>query len=79
MGATVSKLVARDVKREIQVVSNDRLSEGLLTVRIRTNNVLYMARGLEDKADFDPPVEMPIAELWAWSGAEWGGPTTKID
>ena len=72
-GRTLSRFIARDVSREVMVISAARIDEGIVTVRIRTVNLLYKARGLFGSADFGPAVELPIEELWNWTGASWGG------
>lgn len=73
VGSTHSRFIARDVKREIQIVENSRLSEGYITVKIKTSNLLYEAGGLVSKSEFGPPTEVAIDELWQWKGHSWGG------
>jgi hypothetical protein len=72
-GRTLSRFVARDVRREILIVSAERLQEGILTVRVRTSNVLYVSKGLVPRPDFEPPRELRIEEMWNWTGKSWGG------
>ncbi|MBK8092850.1 MAG: hypothetical protein IPK32_12915 [Verrucomicrobiaceae bacterium] len=73
VGSTLSRFIARDVKREVEIVGNSRLSEGYVTVKMRTTNLLYEAGGLVPKSEFGPPTEIAINELWRWTGASWGG------
>jgi hypothetical protein len=42
-GRTLSRFIARDVRREILIVSAARLEEGIITGRVRTTNVLYVS------------------------------------
>ncbi len=73
VGRTISRFVARDVEREVRVVDVRRLDEGFITVRIRTTNILYRTAGLVPEAELDPPIEIPIVDLWRWTGQPWGG------
>jgi len=52
-GVTLSKFVAPDVRRDIEVVSAARLHEGFITARVRTTNLLYVARKLAAQPDFE--------------------------
>jgi hypothetical protein len=70
---TISRFIARDVRRDILVVSTERIDEGIITGRIRTTNVLYVSRGLVPQPEFGPSVELRIEEMWNWSGQSWGG------
>ena len=72
-GATLSRFVACDVRREIQVVSAAWIDEGVITGRVRTTNVLYLSRGLVPEPEFGPPQELRIGEMWHWTGQSWGG------
>lgn len=72
-GRTVSRFVARDVKRDIIVVASDEIDDGFVTVRMRTNNMLYIRNRLVAEHDFGPPERIAIANLWDWSGNPWGG------
>ena len=73
VGRKISRFIARDVRRDVEVTSNSRLHEGFITVRIRTTNVLYQMSGLVPESEFDDPHEIAIADLWRWSGKSWGG------
>ncbi len=72
-GRRISQFIARDVRRDIEVISNSRLEEGFITVRTRTTNILYQMSGLVAKSEFDGPREVAIADLWHWTGKSWGG------
>lgn len=72
-GRVVSRFIARDVRRDILVVSAAKIDEGLITGRVRTTNVLYLSKGLVPRSEFGPPEELRLDELWHWSGKTWGG------
>lgn len=72
-GTTVSQFIARDVRRDIRIVSAARLDEGIITAMVRTTNLLYVARGLAQQPDFGPPAEIHIETMWDWTGQSWGG------
>jgi hypothetical protein len=72
-GKTLSRFIARDVRREILIVSAARINEGFITGRVRTTNVLYLSRGLISKPEFEPERELRIEDLWNWTGHSWGG------
>ena len=72
-GATLSLFIARDVRRDILVVSAERLADGIITGRVRTTNVLYLSRRLVPPPEFEPPRELQIEHLWDWTGQSWGG------
>jgi hypothetical protein len=72
-GRTLSQFIARDVRRDIQIVSAARIDDGLITARVRTSNVLYVSKHLTTKPDFEPAREMRIDEMWKWTGKTWGG------
>ena len=73
VGCEYTRFIARDVVRDIRVESIDKLDDGLITVRIRKNNVLYTSKGLTEKSDYGEPEELDISNLWKWSGQSWGG------
>lgn len=69
----ISRFIARDVRREIIIVSTARLDEGMITGKVRTLNLLYVSKGLIPEPKFDPPRELRIKDMWHWTGASWGG------
>lgn len=73
VGRRISRFIARDVRRDVEVTSNSWLHEGFITVRMRTTNILYQMSGLIAESEFDGPHEIAIADLWHWSGKPWGG------
>lgn len=72
-GRVLSRFVERDVRRDIRIVSSDRLHEGIVIGQVRTNNVLYLAKHLVADQDFGEPIALEIATMWKWSGQPWGG------
>jgi hypothetical protein len=72
-GRTLSRFIAKDIRREILIVSAAKVEEGIITGRIRTTNVLYAARGLAPMPEFEPARELRITEMWHWTGKSWGG------
>jgi hypothetical protein len=72
-GKTLSRLIARDVRRDILIVSAARIDEGIITGRVRTTNVLYTSRGIVPQAEFEPAQEISIDQMWHWTGKSWGG------
>jgi len=69
----VSRFIARDVRRDILVVSAARIDEGLITGRVRTTNLLYVSKGLVTQSEFEEARELRIDEMWRWTGKSWGG------
>jgi hypothetical protein len=72
-GRTLSRFIARDVRREILIVSVARIEEGIITGRVRTTNVLYLSHDLIPQPEFEPPRELRVKEMWDWTGQSWGG------
>ena len=72
-GRKISSFIARDVFREIIVLSVDKLGEGIVTVRMKTTNILYTMAGLTEEEDFSEPKEVRVGDLWKWTGNAWGG------
>jgi len=72
-GRTLSRFIARDVRREILIVSTARIDQGIIWCRVRTTNVLYCSHGLIPQPEFEPPRELRIEEMWNWTGQSWGG------
>lgn len=72
-GRVISQFIAKDIRREVLVVSVAELDDGVITARIKTTNLLYKAKGLVEESDFNPPERVSIDSLWKWSGASWGG------
>jgi len=72
-GRNLSRFIATDVRRDIVVMSTARIEEGLITCRMRTTNLLYVARGLAVESEFEPPKEVRVDDMWKWTGQPWGG------
>lgn len=72
-GRILSRFIACDVRRDILIVSAARIEDGIITGRVRTMNLLYIARDLVPEPEFEPPRELCINEMWQWSGQHWGG------
>jgi hypothetical protein len=72
-GEVLTRFIAPDVRRDIQIVSAARIDEGFIQGRVRTMNVLYLSRKLVPEPDFEPTRELNIREMWRWSGQSWGG------
>jgi hypothetical protein len=72
-GRTLSRFIAKDIRREILIVSAAKVEEGIITGRVRTTNVLYASRGLVPMPEFEPARELRINEMWHWTGKSWGG------
>ncbi|HEY2341864.1 MAG TPA: hypothetical protein VGH90_02485 [Chthoniobacteraceae bacterium] len=71
-GVTLTRFIARDVRREILIVSSRRIDEGVVTARVRTTNVLYRTHGLAAQTDFEPARELCVDQMWNWPGQGWG-------
>jgi hypothetical protein len=72
-GRTLSWFIARDIRRDILVVSSAKVDDGLIIGRVRTTNVLYLSNGLIPEPEFEPARELRIDEMWRWTGKSWGG------
>ncbi|RYD85065.1 MAG: hypothetical protein EOP84_03695 [Verrucomicrobiaceae bacterium] len=73
VGKTISQFVAKDVRREVDVLDTRRLDEGFITARVRTTNILYQMSGLVAESEFEQAREIAIVDLWLWTGKSWGG------
>jgi hypothetical protein len=72
-GEVISRFIARDIRRDILVVSTARMDDGIIRGRVRTTNVLYLSKGLLPAPDFDLARDLHIDDLWNWTGESWGG------
>jgi hypothetical protein len=72
-GRLLSQFIARDVRRDILIVSARRVEEGFISARVRTFNCLYVASDIASLPDFGPVEEIQIDSMWHWTGADWGG------
>ncbi|WAC18404.1 hypothetical protein OVA24_14310 [Luteolibacter sp. SL250] len=71
-GAELSRFIAKDIKRDIHVIDSSELEHGYVTARVRTNNVLWISRGIEPEP-FGSPEIVNIDKAWSWDGEAWGG------
>jgi hypothetical protein len=69
----LSQFIACDVRREIKIISTDRIDEGFIVGQVRTNNILYLSKGLVKEQGFSEPMSLDITNMWEWSGKPWGG------
>jgi hypothetical protein len=72
-GKTLTRFIARDVRRDILIDSVARIEEGIITGRVRTTNALYLSHRLVPQPEFEPPRELHIEDMWHWTGKSWGG------
>lgn len=73
-GRVVTRFLAPDVRRDVEVIDAAQIDTGIITARVRTWNVLYAAKGLAPFPPFGDVRTVEIRNLWVWSGAPWGGP-----
>ena len=78
-GRVISRFLVPDIRRDVEVVDASRIDAGLVTVRTRTWNVLYAAKGLSPEPPFGKTLTVEVGNLWAWSGEPWGGPVPSAD
>jgi hypothetical protein len=76
-GRVVTGFVAKDIRRDVLVIDASRIDAGVITVRVRTWNVLYVGHGLAAVPPFGDVQTVELHTLWAWAGAPWGGPVPK--
>lgn len=72
-GCVLSRFIARDVRRDVMILSAHDIEDGFITARIRTTNVMYLSRGAVSSLAFEPPQQIALDQLWVWSGQPWGG------
>jgi hypothetical protein len=72
-GRVLSRFIAQDIIREIEIVDTQEIDTGIISARVRTWNVLYVVKGLAIKPDFGDVQRLKIEQLWNWDGASWGG------
>ena len=72
-GETLSRFVAKDVRRDIEVTSAAHIDEGIVTRRVRTTHLLHEHKDLTAQAEFGPETEVRIEDAWRWDGPGWGG------
>ena len=75
-GATFTRFVACDIRREIEVIDASEVHEGYITAKSRTWNILYAAKGIASVPEFGEPKRIEIEKIWHWDGPAWGGPVS---
>ena len=73
-GATLSRFIAPDIRREIEIVDAAEIDAGIVIARVRTWNILYAIKGLVAEPPYSEPAPLHIDAAWEWKGASWGGP-----
>jgi hypothetical protein len=73
-GRVLSRFLAPDIRRDVEVVDASQIEAGLILAKIRTWNVLYAAKRLVPQPPFGDVQKVALKDLWVWSGASWGGP-----
>ncbi len=73
-GRVITRFLAPDVRRDVEVVDVSLIDAGIVSARIRTWNVLY-AFGLTPP--FGEVRKFAIKDLWIWSGERWRGPVAQ--
>lgn len=76
-GRIITRFIAPDIRRDVEVVIVSRLEEGVISARIRTWNVYYAIKGIAPEPPFEDMREIAIKDLWNWSGKRWGGPVPE--
>ncbi|WP_404789518.1 hypothetical protein [Altericista sp. CCNU0014] len=71
--STVSRFVARDVRRDVLVLDDAYIGNGYVVARVRTRNILYIARGITTEENFGTPEILHLKSIWDWDGMPWGG------
>lgn len=77
-GARLTRFLAPDVRRDVEIVDASELEQGYVSARIRTWNVLHAAHGAP-APELEAPRRVAISELWRWTGEPWGGPVPDDD
>lgn len=67
-GRVLTRFLAPDIRREIEVIDVTLIDSGIISARLRTWNVLYAVRGLAPQPPFGPVRTLEIQKLWKWSG-----------
>jgi hypothetical protein len=73
----VSRFIACDILRDVEVIDASRIERGVITARTRTWNLLYATYNVQPQPGFGDVREIRIADLWAWPGEDWGGPVPE--
>jgi hypothetical protein len=68
VGVVISRFIACDVRRDIEIVDASEVDEGYLTVRWRTWNVLHVSKGIGVMPELSRPIRVETDRIWDWSG-----------
>ncbi len=69
-----SRFIAKDIRRDVEIVDASEIRQGFILARVRTWNVLYASKGLAPEPVFSSPQRVSVEDLWQWNGPPWGGP-----
>ena len=78
-GIVVTRFLAPDIRRDVEVVDSAEISSGVILGKVRTWNVLYASRGIREKPVFSETRRLDLEHLWDWSGEAWGGPVPESE
>lgn len=78
-GAQLTGFLAPDIRRDVEIVDASEVDQGYVVARIRTWNLLYVAKGGADVPELEAPRRVAIDDLWKWTGQPWGGPVPDDD
>ncbi len=73
-GKSISRFIACDIRRDVEIVDDSKVDFGEVTARVRTWNTLYYAKGIGTKPPIDDERRIEIRDLWKWDGEPWGSP-----
>ena len=63
-GARLSRFIALDVRRDVEIVDDSEVAEGFVVARIRTWNVLHAAKAGEVPPELCEARRVAVEELW---------------
>jgi hypothetical protein len=72
-GKVISQFIARDVRRDVHIISVENIDEGVITGQVRTTNLLYLSNEMIERPEFGEIQELNINTIWDWTGNAWGG------
>jgi hypothetical protein len=74
VGTEISRLVAPDIRRDVQVLDTSTIAEGVITARVRTWNVFDVVKGIAEEPSFGAEQKLQVQKLWEWQGAHGSRP-----
>ncbi len=77
----VTHFIARDVRRDLEVIDVEEITKGIITGRTKTWNVIYAIKGVQEEPQFGEIRRLEIKNLknlWDWNGELWGGPVPGL-